>query len=287
MHSLLLDTYSLMYRAYYALPPSIADADGRPVNAVHGYLDMTARLLHAHRPERLVHVFDDAIRPEERVSAWPAYKASRPPDPEALPPQFALLERALGALAAERAAAPGWEADDAIAALCGSAETGDRLDIVTGDRDLLALVRDAAPRVRVLYTVRGVSELAVYDERAVEEKYGVPPARYADFAMLRGDPSDGLPGVPGVGEKTAAKLIRAYPSLDALLEDLGTQPARLAVRLTAARGYLDAMRRVVPARAGVRVEVKAGERDAALLEDLSERGGLGGPLRRLSEAMEQ
>jgi 5'-3' exonuclease len=173
------------------------------------------------------------------------------------------------------------------AALCGSAETGDRLDIVTGDRDLLALVRDAAPRVRVLYTVRGVSELAVYDERAVEEKYGVPPARYADFAMLRGDPSDGLPGVPGVGEKTAAKLIRAYPSLDALLEDLGTQPARLAVRLTAARGYLDAMRRVVPARAGVRVEVKAGERDAALLEDLSERGGLGGPLRRLSEAMEQ
>lgn len=287
MYSLLLDTYSLMYRAYYALPPSIADADGRPVNAVHGYLDMTARLLLAHRPERLVHVFDDAIRPEERVRAWPAYKASRPPDPEALPPQFALLERALGALGAERTVAPEWEADDAIAALCSSAGTEDRLDIVTGDRDLLALVRDAAPRVRVLYTVRGVSELAVYDERAVEEKYGVPPARYADFAVLRGDPSDGLPGVPGVGEKTAAKLIRAYPSLGALLEDLGTQPAGLAARLNAARGYLDAMRRVVPARADVRVELKSGERDAALLKELSGRGGLGGPIRRLSEAMEQ
>ena len=281
---MLLDTYSLMYRAYYALPPSIADAGGRPVNAVHGYLDMTARLLAGHGPDALTHVLDDVIRPEQRVRAYPAYKANRPPDPEGLPPQFELLEEALDALGAERARAPGWEADDAIGALCASAEAGDRVDIVTGDRDLLALVRDEAPRVRVLFTVRGVSELAVFDEAAVERKYGVPPGRYTFLATLRGDPSDGLPGVPGVGEKTARKLAAQYPTVEALLDDAGAQPPGLAARLRAARGYLETMGSVAPVRADVRVERLAGARDDAKLRELAERGGLAGPLRRLTEA---
>ncbi len=281
---MLLDTSSLMYRAFFALPQTIRDATGRPVNAVHGYLDMTARLLATRSPERLVHVLDAEIRPAERVAAYPEYKAERAPDPEALPPQFALLYSTLSALGEETASSPGWEADDAIGALCAAASADDSVDIVTGDRDLLALVRDESPRIRVLFTVRGVSELAEFDEQAVVERYGVTPARYTEYAMLRGDPSDGLPGVPGVGEKTAARLLNAYPSLHALLADLQTQPAKLAERLAAARDYLERMKQVVPVRTDVQVDLNRGQRDEVVLAELAERGGLGGPLHRLAEA---
>lgn len=284
MSTMLLDTSSLMYRAFFALPQTIRDAQGRPVNAVHGYLDMTARLLTTRGPGRLVHVLDAEIRPAERVAAYPAYKAQRAPDPEALPPQFELLHRTLSALGEETASAPGWEADDAIGALCAAASADDSMEIVTGDRDLLALVCDRAPRVRVLFTVRGVSELAEFDEQAVRARYGVMPARYTEYAMLRGDPSDGLPGVPGVGEKTAARLVNAYPSLQALLADLEAQPTKLAERLDTARDYLEQMRQVVPVRADVQVELNTGQCDEDALAALAERGGLGGPLRRLAEA---
>lgn len=285
MRTLLLDTYSLMYRAFFALPPSLSDPEGGPVNAVHGYLDMVARLLGTHRPERLVHVSDDAIAPAERVRAYPGYKANRAPDPPALPPQFLLLEEALDALGEVRALAPGWEADDAIATLCARAGRGESLDIVTGDRDLLALVRDADPAVRVLFTVRGVSTLAVYDEAAVEAKYGVRPERYALFATLRGDPSDGLPGAPGVGEKTAARLAAAHPSLSALLAGAPALPAGLRGRVLAAAPYLEAMREVVPARTDLAVTVRSGARDEARVAALAARG-LGGPIRRLTGALE-
>jgi len=282
---LLLDTSSLMYRAFFALPQSMTDAAGDPVNAVHGYLNMTARLFATYAPDRVTHVLDDDYRPAERVQAIPEYKAARPPDPESLPPQFDLLDSALAALGAEIAAAPGWEADDAIASLCTAADGGDRVDIVTGDRDMLALVRDAEPVVRVLFTVKGVSELKVFDEAAVAAAYGVPPARYGEFAMLRGDPSDGLPGVPGVGAKTAARLIAAYPSIAALLDDADAHPPKLAQRLTESRAYLAAAARVVPMRRDVRVELRHGERDEDGLRHLAESGGLGGPIRRLTEAM--
>ena len=193
-YRLLLDTSSLMYRAFFALPASIKDDDGRPVNAVHGYLDMTTRLLTTRRPDSIVHVYDDVYVPGDRARAYPPYKAHRPPDPEGLPEQFGLLETVLAAFGAERASAANWEADDAIGTLCAQARADDVVEIVTGDRDLLQLVRDHTPTVRVLFTVRGVSDLGVFDEAAVQEKYGVPAARYVDFATLRGDPSDGLPG---------------------------------------------------------------------------------------------
>ena len=227
-HQLLLDTSSLMYRAFFALPQSISDSDGNPVNALHGYLDMTANLLRDQQPDRLIHVFDHDWRPAARVEAYPDYKAARAADPESVPPtlqpQFDQLPALLDALGQTRAEAEGWEADDAIGALCQQAPPGDRVDVVTGDRDMLQLIHDGDgsgdgehPTIRVLYTVRGVSELAEFDATAVEAKYNVPPSRYVDFATLRGDPSDGLPGVAGVGEKTAAKLIGQYESLDALL----------------------------------------------------------------------
>ncbi|MDM7914729.1 MAG: 5'-3' exonuclease, partial [Candidatus Eisenbacteria bacterium] len=275
---LLLDTSSLMYRAYFALPATIRDDAGRPVNAVHGYLDMTTRLLSGElpaapgllSPAAVFHVFDDAIVPVERARAYPAYKAQRRPDPEGLPEQFDLLEEVLTAAGLPRARAIGWEADDAIGALCArfAEESGAAVDIVTGDRDLLQLVRDARggakPRsaVRVLFTLRGVSELACFDEAMVLDRYGVPPQRYTDFATLRGDPSDGLPGVRGIGPKTAAQLVQAYPTLDALLEagERAELPPRPAGSLRAARDYIVAMRDVVPVRATVPVDLEPAAR---------------------------
>jgi 5'-3' exonuclease len=284
-HRLLLDTSSLMYRAFFALPSSIKDDAGRPVNAVHGYLDMTTRLLTTRQPDAIIHVYDAVYVPEDRARAYPPYKAHRPPDPDGLPEQFDLLEAVLAGFGAERASAAGWEADDAIGTLCAQAQAGDTVEIVTGDRDLLQLVRDQAPTVRVLFTVRGVSDLGVFDEAAVQEKYGVPAARYVDFATLRGDPSDGLPGVAGIGEKTARKLVTDFPSLDALVAAADSLPARQAANLRASADYLQAMRNVVPVRTDVDVRVQSGAMDRDRLRELGERRRLGGPIRRLSEAL--
>lgn len=285
-HLLLLDTSSLAYRAFFALPSSITDAAGQPVNAVRGYLDMTAQLVREHRPDRIVHVFDDDYRPAPRVAAYPGYKAERPDDPEGLPAQFDLLAKVLDALGGERAVAVGWEADDAIGALCAAAQPDDAVDVVTGDRDLLQLVRDGGPAVRVLFTVKGVKQLAVFDEAGVLERYGVPAARYVDYAILRGDPSDGLPGVKGIGEKTARALVGRYDSLDALLADADGQTPRMAQALHASADYLKAMRAVVPVRADVEVTITRGTRDAAALEELAQRHSIENPVRRLQEALD-
>src|SRR5690606_10154511 len=217
------------------------------------------------------HVFDDDYRPASRVAAYPGYKAERPDDPEGLPAQFDLLAKVLDALGGERAVAVGWEADDAIGALCAAAQPDDAVDVVTGDRDLLQLVRDGGPAVRVLFTVKGVKQLAVFDEAGVLERYGVPAARYVDYAILRGDPSDGLPGVKGIGEKTARALVGRYDSLDALLADADGQTPRMAQALHASADYLKAMRAVVPVRADVEVTITRGTRDAAALEELAQR----------------
>jgi 5'-3' exonuclease len=284
---LLLDTSSLLYRAFFGLPTSIKDPNGQSVNAVHGYLDMTARLYASRQPDTLVHVYDDVFVPATRAEAYPPYKAHRPSDPPELPPQFDLLEEVLDAFGLTRASAPTWEADDALAALCAAADPDDVVELVTGDRDLLQLVRDTRPTVRVLFTVKGVTDLAVFDEAAVLGKYGVPASRYVEFAILRGDPSDGLPGVPGVGEKTARRLVESYPTLDALLDGAASLPRRLAEQIGGARAYVEAMRKVVPVRPEVTVELKHGPRDQQRLESLAQERRLGGPIRRLGEALDQ
>lgn len=283
---LLLDTSSLLYRAFFGLPTSIKAPDGMAVNAVHGYLDMTARLIASRQPDQLVHVYDDVFVPAARAEAYAPYKAHRPEDPPELPPQFDLLEEALDAFGQLRASSAGWEADDAIAALCASAAPEDEVEIVTGDRDLLQLVRDSSPAVRVLFTIKGVTDLGAFDEAAVLAKYAVPASRYVDFAILRGDPSDGLPGVTGVGEKTAQKLVQAHPDLDAILASAASQPKRLAQNLTDARDYIQTMLRVVPVRPDVPVEFKSGPRDEARIEHLAQTRRLGGPIRRLTQALD-
>ncbi|HEY1330950.1 MAG TPA: 5'-3' exonuclease [Actinomycetota bacterium] len=290
---LLLDVSSLMYRAFFSIPTSVTGETGQPVNAVHGYLDMCARLAADHRPSGLTHAFDHDWRPAPRVRAYAGYKAARPPDPEGLPEQFDILRAALHALGQPVAEAKGWEAEDAIGSICAAAGARGRSDAVTGDRDLIQLVRD--PQVRVLFTLRGVTQLRVLDEAGVQEHYGVPASRYADFATLRGDPSDGLPGVRGVGEVTARSLIQSYPSLEALLEDAAS-PRRsgaplqrspsLRANVLASREYLEAMRLVVPIRTDLKVtSTDLREPNEAALQELSKTHRLGGPVGRLRAAL--
>ena len=159
-HRIVLDTSSLMYRAFFSLPPTVRDGAGRPVNAVHGYVDMMSYLIAERHPDEVIHCYDADWRPAERVRLYDGYKAHRPADPEGLPEQFGVLREVLAAAGFTQAEAPGWEGEDAIGALC-AASPGDRFDIVTGDRDLIQLVRD--PVVRVLFTVRGVTQVAVFD----------------------------------------------------------------------------------------------------------------------------
>jgi 5'-3' exonuclease len=290
--TLLLDTSSLMYRAFFSVPATIVGRDRRPVNAVHGYLDMTARLIDRFGPDDCVHVFDNDWRPAWRVEQYAGYKAQRAPDPEGLPEQFDLLRVVLDAGGWAHAESVGWEAEDAIGALTALGGRGDRFEIVTGDRDLLQLVRD--PVVRVLFTLRGVSELREFDEAEVQARYGVPASRYAEFAMLRGDPSDGLPGVRGVGEKTARTLTNGYRDLDHLLAEARAErrapgplqgAGRLVATLRDSEDYLAKMRRIVPIRTDVGVAVTRSDGDPSQLERLAREHRLLGPVERLQQAL--
>jgi 5'-3' exonuclease len=222
---LLLDTASLYFRAFFGIPDSVRSPDGLPVNAVRGLLDMTARLIVSRRPGRLVACWDDDWRPAWRVALVPTYKQHRLADPagvntananaETVPDELAMqvpvIREALLSLGIPVIGAIGCEADDVIGTL--ATRSSIPVDIVTGDRDLFQLVDDAR-NVRVLYTVKGgVGNAAVMDEAAVFAKYGVPASHYADFATMRGDSSDGLPGVAGIGDKTAASLVATYGDL--------------------------------------------------------------------------
>jgi 5'-3' exonuclease len=267
--------------------------DGRPIGAVHGYLDMVARLVASRRPDEIVHVYDHDWRPVARTDIYPGYKGNRAEDPPDLPPQFDLLRGVLDRTGMLQAQTEAWEAEDAIGAFCVEARDDDRLEIVSGDRDLIQLVRD--PVVKLLFTVRGVSELADFDEAGVLEKYGVPASRYAEFAILRGDPSDGLPGVHGVGEKTARALIQTYGSLEELMDDAAGDAPRpgplkgkpaLRARVRDARSYIEAMQRLVPINADPPLSVWSGERDDAALRALADELAIRGPVQRLLAALD-
>ncbi len=293
MHRLLLDVSSLMYRAFFAMGETITSPAGRPVGALYGYLDMVTKLVVSRRPDEVVHVYDHEWRPVARTEIYPAYKHNRPEDPEALPPQFSLLRAILDLTGMPQAMTRGWEAEDTIGALCSEATDADRLEIVSGDRDLIQLVRD--PVVKLLFTVRGVSELAELDEAAVLERYGVPAHRYADFAILRGDPSDALPGVRGVGEKTARALVAAYGSLEEMLADAAAPQPRpgplrgkpaLRARLRESTAYIRAMQTLVPVNASAPLDRWSGERDDEGLAELADELGLRGPITRLRAALD-
>jgi 5'-3' exonuclease len=308
---MLADTPSLYFRAFYGVPRSVRAPDGTPVGAVRGLVDTLARQLVEVRPWGLVACFDADWRPAFRVALLPSYKAHRVAGgasaggaagalavdveevEDELEVQLPIIDAVLDAFGIARVSAAGFEADDVIGTL--SARHRGEVDILTGDRDLFQLVDDAAG-VRVRYAVE---RFAVVDEASVAARYGIPGRAYADFAVLRGDPSDGLPGVAGVGAKTAAALLGRFGSLAGLLAALDEAgpsgvvegvSAGVRRRLEGAREYL---RAAVPVVAVVR-DVQVGVVDAALpavpvdvgaVAALGERWGLAGSCARLVEAL--
>ena len=295
---MLLDTASLYFRAYYGVPETLTAPDGTPVNAIRGLLDMIARLVRARHPGQLVACLDEDWRPAFRVAAIPSYKAHRAKPngseeevPPALAAQVPVIGEVLAAAGVAMAGAPGYEADDVIGTLTARADG--LVEIVTGDRDLFQLVDDQRS-VRVLYTQRGLAKLDVVDEAAVTARYHIPGRAYADYAVLRGDSSDGLPGVAGVGEKTAAALVRTFGTVEAMLAAIeaghGGFPMNSRPKLAAARDYLS----VAPAVTRVATDAPVPDVDGTLpvtpaapdrLAALDERWDLGSSLRRALGAL--
>jgi 5'-3' exonuclease len=309
---MLLDAASLYFRAFFGVPDSITAPDGTPVNAVRGFTDMVARLVTDHRPTRLVACLDLDWRPAFRVAALPSYKAHRVPGqpatapiglpevvPDLLAPQVPVLLEVLAAAGIATAGAAGYEADDVIGTLAAGEDT-DPVLAVSGDRDLMQIVRDEPLPVRLLYVGRGLAKAELLGPTEVAAKYGVPAGRagaaYAELAMLRGDPSDGLPGVPGIGAKTAATLVGRFDSWIELCEAvLDRTDSRLAppvrAKLAAAAGYLAVVEPVVRValHAPVRLDrpdaLPNGPTDPERITELSQRWGLSGSVDRLVTAL--
>ena len=300
---MLLDTASMYFRAYYGVPDSFRAPDGTPVNAVRGLLDFIARLVTDYRPTHLACCWDNDWRPQWRVDLLPSYKAHRveyvvpgaAPDVEVVPDpleaQIPVIIEVLGAFGITVVGADGFEADDVIGTL--ATDAGMPVDIVTGDRDLFQLVDDEA-EVRVLYIARGVGRHERVTESVVREKYGVAARQYADFATLRGDTSDGLPGVAGVGDKTAATLLNRFSDVEGIMaavadpeSDLAPGPRR---KIQDALDYLA----VAPQVVAVARDIDLGEPDLTLpltprdpdgVVRLAGRWGLDSPAGRLVEAL--
>jgi len=218
---MLLDSASLWYRAYYGMPDTLLSPSGMPVNAIRGYLDMTARLIGMYSPNRIVACIEGDWRPSWRVDLFPDYKANRLEDdsdeeeePETLTPQIPVLLDLLDAFGIPMLGVDDYEADDVMATFAVK-ETGP-IRVVTGDRDLFQMVDDERD-VKIVYLARGISQHDLVDSKWVAEKYGIPGDRYALFAMFRGDPSDGLPGVRGIGEKGAALIANHFATVDEAL----------------------------------------------------------------------
>ena len=220
----LLDGHSLSYRAFFALPTTLATSTGQITNAVYGFTSMLIKLLAEEQPDLIAVAFDIGA-PTVRLEKYAEYKAGRPEAPDEFRQQLGLIVEVLETLRIPVIGVEGHEADDAIATLAlRAAARGIEAVIVTADRDFFQVVR---PGVRVMFNVKGISEIKLYDEAAVEERFGLPPEKYLDYIALKGDPSDNIPGVPGVGEKTASKLVQDFGSIEALLERADELKGRL------------------------------------------------------------
>jgi 5'-3' exonuclease len=310
---MLLDSASMYFRAFYGVPESITAPDGTPVNAVRGFTDMVARLVAEHRPSRLVACLDLDWRPAFRVRALPTYKAHRVPGepetapvgvpeevPDTLAPQVPVLLEVLAAFGIATGGAEGFEADDVIGTLAAR-ERVDPVLAVSGDRDLMQIVTDGQPPVRLLYVGRGLAKAELLGPAEVAEKYGVPRARagaaYAEMAMLRGDPSDGLPGVPGIGAKTAATIVGRYDTWSDLLgavadpTDSRMSP-NVRSKLAKAGDYLAVVEPVVRVAQDADVVLDRDDTlpvepaDGARLLELVERWGIASSVERLLQALQ-
>lgn len=276
---LLVDGSSLIFRAFFGVPQTIVAPDGQPVNAVRGFLDFLARFILDRRPRHLAVATDEDWRPAFRVDALPSYKTHRTaePVPPLLEPQMPIIMEVLGAFGIPAVGAAGYEAEDVIASLLKFAEG--RAEILSGDRDLFALVRD--PDVMVLYP-ETKGQVLLVDEAEIERKYGIPGRAYGDYAILRGDPSDGLPGLPNVGAKKAAALIERHGNIEGVLNGANISEADA--------DYIQRAMKVVLPVATIPLgrpdaRLRAGPKDAVAVEALKLKYGLGGAIDRLLGAL--
>jgi 5'-3' exonuclease len=275
---LFVDGSSLIFRAFYGVPQTTRAPDGTLVNAVRGTLETLARLITERKPRRLALATDEDWRPDWRVELLPSYKEHRTaePVPPDLEPQMPVVMECLAAVGIDAVGVAGYEAEDVIASLVARVET--TTEIYSGDRDLFTLIRDR--EIVVLYPEK--TGLAVVDEAEVERRYSIPGRAYADFAILRGDPSDGLPGVAGIGAKKAADLVRRYGSVGAMLE--------AGIFRAADADYLQKALRIVPPVSTLEIEVPRGRRDhwpsePDRVEELGRRYGVASSLQRLLTAL--
>ena len=222
---MIIDGNSLTYRAFFALPPDMVTSKGQTTNAVYGFASMLVNLIKDQEPKKIIVAFD---RPEKtfRHKRHLSYKANREKQPDILYEQIPLVKEMVSLLGYTSIDVKGFEADDIIATLATMGrDAGEDVVVVTGDRDVFQLVED--PHIKVLYNKKGVSDYALYDEKGILERTGVTPENYVNYAALRGDNSDNLPGVPGVGEKTAAKLINTYGNLEGIFSATSEQTPKL------------------------------------------------------------
>ena len=309
---LLLDGASMWFRSYFGIPSSITAPDGRPVNALRGFIDAVATLITRERPHRLVVCRDDDWRPQWRVDLIPSYKAHRvaeenpagEPDveevPDELTPQVDMIMEILDAFGIATAGAPECEADDVLGTLADR-ERRDPVVVVSGDRDLLQLARDEPVPVRVLYLGRGLAKATKYGPDEVADTYGVPVDRagpaYAELALLRGDPSDGLPGVAGIGEKTASTLLAQHGSLENILAAAHDPKSKLSrahrTKLLAATDYIERAGPVVRVATDAEVTMTTDSDALPLVAahprkvvELAERYGVSSSLGRLQKALD-
>ncbi len=310
---LLLDGPSMWFRSYFGVPSSITAPDGRPVNAVRGFIDSLAVVITQQRPCRLVVCLDLDWRPQFRVDLIPSYKAHRvaeavpegEPDveevPDELTPQVDMIMELLDAFGIPTAGAVGFEADDVLGTLAAR-ERRDPVVVVSGDRDLMQVVSDDPVPVRVLYLGRGMARASLFGPSEVADRYGVPRDRagaaYAELALLRGDPSDGLPGVPGVGEKTAATLLAQHGSLERILAAAHDPKSKLAKGLRAkilgATDYIEAAARVVRVATDAPVTMSTSTdalplvaADPKRTAELATQLGVGSSIARLQKALDR
>jgi 5'-3' exonuclease len=300
---MLLDTAAMYFRAFYGVPDTVRSPDGEPVNAVRGLLDMIAKLVTDFEPTELVACWDDDWRPRWRVALIPSYKAHRVASetkarsieevPDLLTAQIPIIREVLTALGIPIVGAADHEADDVIGTLARRSRIP--VDVVTGDRDLFQVVDDSND-VRVIYTGRGMSKLEILTDSALKTKYGITPQQYADFAVMRGDPSDGLPGVAGIGEKTAVSLLSSFGDLEGILaaarDDSAAMSATIRAKVLAAAEYLAVAPKVVEVVRDLELAGFDGRirqrttQEMDMLHDLSTKWGLGGSLERALHALD-
>ncbi len=298
MTLMLLDSASLWYRAYYGMPDTLLAPDGTPVNAIRGYIDMTARLISIYKPNRLVACLDGDWRPTWRVELFPEYKANRleaegeeEEEPETLTPQIPILLNLLDLFGIPVVGVDDFEADDVMATYA-EVEKGP-IRIVTGDRDLFQMVDDKRD-IKVVYLAKGISQHDLVDVKYVSDRYQIPGERYALFAMFRGDPSDGLPGVRGIGEKGAALIANNFANVDDVLAGAhgahASLPPALAKKIIAGSDYLKIAPTVVQVARNVslpRVDISMPgvPKDLSQIYQFKERYGLGASVDRLISAL--